>query len=83
MVWYGGLFELIALLLTTELPSSSSFFSESDCWLELLQSVLELVPTEEEEDPCEVAARLEQSVTLPELDRKNVEEAVESDDEWM
>ena len=62
MVWYGGLFELTALLLTTEqLPSSSSSssFSESDCWLELLQSVLELVPTEEEEDPCEVAARLE------------------------
>jgi len=60
LVWYGGLFELIALLLTTELPSfTSSFFSESDCWLELLQSVLELVPTEEEEDPCEVVARLE------------------------
>jgi len=59
LVWYGGLFELIALLLTTELPSFTSSFSENDCWLELLQSVLELVPTEEEEDPCEVVARLE------------------------
>ena len=59
LVWYGGLFELTALLLTTEQLPSSSSFSESDCWLELLQSVLELVPTEEEEDPCEVVARLE------------------------
>ena len=90
LVWYGGLFELTALLLTTELSSSScsSSSTENDCPLELLQSVVELAPTEQEDDPCEVAAaRLEESILLRELDRKNSEEeeeeAVDSEDEWM